>query len=67
MQDVMTIATPQVMQVHRIIQTRIMVTMTPGAKVVVTPGGPVVLKLGCVVGMVGTAVVTGGTAEGRSR
>lgn len=61
----MTIATPQVMQVQRIMQTRTIATMTPGDKTVVTPGVVVVLKLGCVVGMVGIAVVTGRSEEGR--
>ena len=66
MQEVTTIATPHVMQVHRIIQTKIMATITPGAKVVVTPGWSVVLKPGCVAGEVGIVVITGGTAEGRA-
>ena len=63
----MTIATPQVMQVHRIMQTRTMATMTPGDKTGVTPGVVVVLKLGCVVGEVGIAVGFGRSAEGRVR
>lgn len=63
MQDVMTIATPHVIQVPRTIQTRMMATMTPGDKLVGTPGWSVVLKPGCIVGAVGTVVTIGGTAE----